>query len=124
MFVQPLESLDYLFLIAIVISTALYVVALEALDYKNKREPDLTWLEVVIGNAIILLWLEGWRRAGGLAASGHRGHSEAQWAAFIVGGAPVVLWQLAGICRRHRAAWSYRLRAAARRGTRRGARRG
>jgi hypothetical protein len=72
------------------IATALYA-ALLAL-FRHLWEPKLTWLEVAIGTAIVLAApaLDA-RWNGPLIAEIYELRV---WAAFLVGGAPIVVWQI------------------------------
>ena len=83
---MDIVTISYLLLLCV---TTLYAVLLER--YKHLWEPDLTWLEVAIGTALCLVipWLLA------RTAPGNWQLYEARtWQAFIVGGAPIVIWQL------------------------------
>lgn len=60
--------------------------------YRHLWEPHLTWLEVVIGTALCLLapYL-----AARTAVLTWAEYEALVWAAFAVGGAPILIWQLA-----------------------------
>lgn len=75
---------------ALFVACALYAAILER--YKRHLEPNYTWLEVAIGNGLVL-------GAGLWRATRHADWSGvdavlAVMLAFVVGGAPVILWQI------------------------------
>jgi uncharacterized membrane protein len=77
----------YCYLFAI---TTLYAVVLARL--KHLWEPDLTWLEVVIGVAICLIAPYVDQRQHGPLTS--EVYEQRVWLAFIIGGAPIVVWRV------------------------------
>lgn len=105
------DALDaFVFLIC-----AAYAAFLQAVGNKERLEPDYVWLEVAIGDAIILL--------GGAAlrvrldeANGRRvTWRDYEWAvgrAFVVGGLPVILWQMLLVAIRQERARNYLRREA------------
>ena len=74
-----------LFLVA-----ALYAAFLER--WKHRWEPDLTWLEVVVGTALCLAAPFAQGQAGLIQS--WLDYQNAVWISFVVGGAPVVIWQI------------------------------
>jgi len=72
-------------------ATTLYAALLAYL--RHLWEPDLTWLEVIIGVTLCLLapYLDS-RLNGPLMSETYE---QRVWLAFLVGGAPIVIWQLA-----------------------------
>jgi hypothetical protein len=80
--------------LVLVLMTTLYALFLEC--FKHRWEPHLTWLEVVVGTAICLSVPANLARAiGGDWAA----YEQRTWAAFLVGGFPIVVWQLARMIR-------------------------
>jgi hypothetical protein len=73
------------------IATALYAAILSW--KKHLWEPDLTWLEVVIGVAICLIAPYLDQRQNGPLTS--EVYEQRVWLAFIVGGIPIVGWRVA-----------------------------
>ncbi len=71
-------------------SATLYAVLLSWL--RHIWEPDLTWLEVIIGVALCLLAPYLDQRLHGPLTS--EVYEQRVWLAFVVGGAPIVAWQL------------------------------
>lgn len=76
---------SYLFIV-----TTLYAGLLAWL--KHLWEPDLTWLEVIIGVTLCLLAPYIDQRQNGPLTS--ELYEQRVWLAFIVGGFPIVVWQL------------------------------
>ncbi len=75
---------------ALFATTTLYAVLLAWL--RHIWEPDLTWLEVVIGVTFCLLAPYADQRLNGpLTSELYEGRV---WLAFIVGGFPIVTWQI------------------------------
>jgi hypothetical protein len=76
---------SYLFVV-----TALYAVLLAR--FRHLWEPHLTWLEVVIGTVLVLMapYLDA-RSNGPLTWELYEARV---WQAFLVGGAPIIIWQL------------------------------
>lgn len=72
------------------IITSGYAVLLDR--YKHYLEPEGTWLEVVIGNALCLGFADLHRRARRSATAAQTQHDV--WRAFAVGGLPIILWRL------------------------------
>lgn len=68
--------------------------ALALAKWRHIWEPHLTWLEVVIGAALCLLAPFIIARYGG-AGTGWERYEGMVWAAFLIGGTPIVIWQLA-----------------------------
>lgn len=81
--------------------TALYAAALNRARTRG-WEPDWTWLEVTIGSALCLVA----GTAATYAALGPAGLviTIFFWLAFVIGGAPIVVWQLTRMSSRHRQA--------------------
>lgn len=77
----------YAYLLAV---TTLYAVLLSL--FRHIWEPDLTWLEVVIGTALCLLAPSLDQRLNGPLTS--EIYEQRVWLAFVIGGAPIVIWQL------------------------------
>lgn len=71
-------------------ATTAYAVLLAWL--KHLWEPDLTWLEVIIGVIICLLAPYFDQRQNGPLTS--ELYEQRVWAAFLVGGFPVVAWRI------------------------------
>jgi hypothetical protein len=71
-------------------ATTVYAVLLAQL--KHLWEPDLTWLEVVVGVAICLLAPYADQRQHGPLPS--ELYEQRVWLAFIVGGLPIVIWRV------------------------------
>jgi hypothetical protein len=61
--------------------------------FRHLWEPHLTWLEVALGTALVLLapYLDA-RYNGPLTSEVYE---QRVWLAFLVGGAPIIVWQLA-----------------------------
>lgn len=73
---------------ALVTATSAFAAWLD--DDDNKRhEPDKTWLEVVFGVGLCLTYASARSRLTGLA------HERAVWRAFALGGAPVIVGEVA-----------------------------
>lgn len=75
---------------ALMLATSLYAALLAWL--KHLWEPDLTWLEVVIGCAICLVAPALDQRLRGPLTS--ELYEWRVWQAFIVGGLPIVIWRV------------------------------
>lgn len=75
---------------ALFLATSLYAVVLARL--KHLWEPDLTWLEVVIGVAMCLLAPYADQRLHGPLIS--ELYEQRVWLAFLVGGTPIVIWRV------------------------------
>lgn len=60
--------------------------------YRHILEPDLTWLEVVLGVVICLLAPYADARLSG--GDVWQTYESRTWLAFLVGGAPIIGWQL------------------------------
>jgi hypothetical protein len=77
-------------------TTTAYSALLESIDHKETVEPDLTWLEVVIGNALVIF--AAMLRIRLQAESGTvptwQDYERAVQRAMLVGGGPVIAWQL------------------------------
>jgi hypothetical protein len=71
-------------------ATALYAVILA--HFRRLWEPDLTWLEVVVGTALCLTAPYVDQRYNGPLTS--ELYEQRVWIAFLVGGTPIVAWQL------------------------------
>jgi glucose dehydrogenase len=71
-------------------ATTLYAVVLSR--FKHFWEPDLTWLEVVIGVAICLIAPYVDQRQNGPLTS--ELYEWRVWQCFLVGGLPIVLWRV------------------------------
>lgn len=82
----------YVYLFA---ATALYAALLAWL--KHLWEPDLTWLEVVIGVAICLAAPYYDRQINGPYTS--ELYEWRVWQAFLVGGTPIIIWRVAASVR-------------------------
>jgi len=67
--------------------------------YRHLWEPDLTWLEVVIGVALCLLAPYADMRQNGPLTS--EIYEWRVWQAFLIGGMPIVGWQIAQSVRAH-----------------------
>lgn len=76
-------------------ATAVYAILLAWL--KHLWEPDLTWLEVIIGVAICLLAPYLDQRYNGPLTS--ELYEQRVWLAFIVGGFPIVVWRISASVR-------------------------
>jgi hypothetical protein len=77
----------YAYLLA---ATTLYAVLLANL--KHWWEPDLTWLEVVVGVFICLLAPYADQRTHGPLTS--EVYEQRVWLAFVIGGLPIVVWRV------------------------------
>jgi amino acid transporter len=77
----------YCYLLAV---TTLYAALLAS--FKHLWEPDLTWLEVVIGVAICLLAPYFDNQLNGPLTS--EGYEQRVWMAFVIGGLPIVVWRV------------------------------
>ena len=75
---------------ALFLAAALYAALLASL--RHVWEPDLTWLEVVIGVALCLAAPYADRQQNGPYTS--EVYEQRVWLAFVVGGLPIVAWQL------------------------------
>lgn len=75
---------------ALFAATTLYAVVLSWL--KHLWEPDLTWLEVVIGVVICLIAPYADQRWHGPLTS--EVYEQRVWLAFLVGGIPIVIWRV------------------------------
>lgn len=75
---------------ALFAATTLYAVLLATL--KHLWEPDLTWLEVVIGVAICLAAPYADQRHNGPLTS--EVYEQRVWLAFLIGGLPIVIWRV------------------------------
>ncbi len=75
---------------ALFVTTSLYALLLAWL--KHLWEPDLTWLEVVVGVAICLTAPYVDQRHNGPLTS--ELYEQRVWLAFIVGGLPIVIWRV------------------------------
>jgi len=75
---------------ALLLACTLYAALLAWL--KHLWEPDLTWLEVIIGTALCLLAPYADQRLNGPLTS--EIYEQRVWLAFVVGGFPIVVWQL------------------------------
>jgi hypothetical protein len=71
-------------------AATLYAVVLARL--KHLWEPDLTWLEVVIGIVMCLLAPYADQRWHGPLTS--EAYEQRVWLAFVVGGIPIVIWRV------------------------------
>lgn len=71
-------------------ATTLYAAILASL--RHIWEPDLTWLEVVIGTALCLAAPYADQRLNGPLTS--EVYETRVWLAFVIGGLPIVVWQL------------------------------
>ena len=78
--------------VALFATTTLYAALLAWLQQALRLEPDLTWLEVIIGVTLCLLAPYFDQRWHGPLTS--EGYEQKVWLAFIVGGLPIVVWQL------------------------------
>lgn len=76
-------------------ATTLYAVLLATL--KHLLEPDLTWLEVVIGVMICLAVPYLDQRHNGPLTS--EVYEQRVWLAFLVGGLPIVIWRMGASAR-------------------------
>jgi hypothetical protein len=81
--------------IALFTATTLYAGLLAWL--KHLWEPDLTWLEVVLGVAICLLAPYFDQRNNGPLTS--ELYEQRVWLAFVVGGLPIVIWRVSASVR-------------------------
>lgn len=75
---------------ALFVATTLYAALLAWL--KHLWEPDWTWLEVVIGVAIVLAAPALDQRNNGPLTS--ELYEQRVWMAFLVGGIPIVIWRV------------------------------
>lgn len=75
---------------ALFCATALYAALLAYL--RHIWEPDLTWLEVVIGVALCLLAPYADQRQNGPLTS--ELYEQRVWQCFLIGGLPIIIWQL------------------------------
>lgn len=87
-----------------------YSALLEASDNKARLEPDFIWLEVVIGNLLILVGGAALRvrlqqERGDIPT--WRDYERGVARAFIAGGLPVILWQFWQAAVRHERARAY-----------------
>jgi hypothetical protein len=76
-------------------ATTLYALLLAWL--KHLWEPDLTWLEVVIGVAICLVVPYVDQRQHGPLTS--EVYEQRVWLAFLIGGIPIVIWRVGASAR-------------------------
>lgn len=81
-----------------VVTTA-YAVVLEREAKKRKWEPDFTWTEVAVGNALCLAAAAIRER---LAPGDGRQYERRVFRAFVWGGLPIIVWQLWQMQRRYR----------------------
>ncbi len=75
---------------ALFATASLYAAVLALL--RHVWEPDLTWLEVVIGTALCLSAPYADQRLNGPLTS--ELYEQRVWLAFLIGGLPIVAWQL------------------------------
>src|SRR5260221_5838474 len=75
---------------ALFVTTSLYAALLAWL--KHLWEPDLAWLEVVIGVAIVLAAPALDQRNNGPLTS--EIYEQRVWLAFLIGGIPIVIWRV------------------------------
>lgn len=75
---------------ALFLAATLYAALLASL--RHVWEPDLTWLEVMIGVTLCLIAPFADQRANGPLTS--EVYEQRVWLAFVVGGLPIVAWQL------------------------------
>lgn len=82
--------------------TTIYAIALDHYAGRKRWEPDWTWVEVAIGSAFCLLAAT----AATYVALGVAGLAIAAlfWLAFIIGGLPIVVWQMTRMSSRYRQA--------------------
>ena len=76
--------------LALFVTTALYALLLSKV--KHLIEPDLTWLEVVIGVALCLAAPAIVARWSGVPT--WQAYEALTWRAFLIGGAPIIIWQI------------------------------
>jgi hypothetical protein len=76
--------------LTLALATALYAAFLQR--YSEKRDPDYYWVEVIFGSGLCLAANE--IRAICLPETPARQIARWGWRSFMVGGLPVVLWQL------------------------------
>jgi multisubunit Na+/H+ antiporter MnhE subunit len=60
--------------------------------FRHFWEPDLTWLEVIVGVMLCLIAPYADQRANGPLTS--ELYEQRVWLAFVIGGLPIVLWQI------------------------------
>lgn len=91
---DPKEAdVEFLIYGLLALATSIYALILE--QVKARLEPDLTWLEVAIGVALVLSAPFVLAR---VAPADWATYEARVWTAFVVGGLPIVVWQFA----RHR----------------------
>jgi hypothetical protein len=71
-------------------SATLYAATLAV--FRHVWEPDLTWLEVVIGTALCLAAPFADNRFNGPLTS--EVYEQRVWLAFLIGGLPIIAWQI------------------------------
>jgi hypothetical protein len=71
-------------------TTAVYAFLLSR--FKYLMEPDLTWIEVVVGVTLCLAAPALVARWEGVPT--WQAYEALTWRAFLIGGAPIVLWQI------------------------------
>lgn len=89
-------SMDVRLYITLAATVALYAILLH--HTKELLEPDLTWLEVVIGCAICLAFA-AWRQRL-LVETPWQEYERGVWLAFLVGGGVIIFWQVGRFIRR------------------------
>lgn len=90
--------------LSLLTTTTLYAAFLEA--YKHRWEPDWTWLEVVAGTAMCLGAASLRTRLD--PAASWQSHEQNVARAFIVGGFPVIAWQVGRMIKHDYARYLYR----------------
>jgi hypothetical protein len=89
--------MDFLLYITLAASVGLYAVLLH--HFKELLEPDLTWLEVVIG-CTICLGFAAWRHR--LIGGDWHEYERGVWWAFLVGGGVIIVWQVGRFVQRQK----------------------
>jgi len=89
--------MDFLLYITLAATVGLYAVLLH--HFKELLEPDLTWLEVVIGCAICL-GFAAWRQR--INDGDWREYEHGVWIAFLVGGGVIIAWQVGRFVQRQK----------------------
>lgn len=87
--------MDFTLYITLAASVGLYAIALH--HFKELLEPDLTWLEVVIG-CVICLGFAAWRQR--ISGGDWQAYESGVWWAFGVGGGVIILWQVGRLVQR------------------------
>lgn len=86
---RPFTGSDIAIYGGLALTTSVYAIVLER--YKKQIEPDWTWAEVVLGTMLCLSAAELRIHRQELPTAIE--YRRAVWMCFVIGGAPIVLWQ-------------------------------